>query len=69
MEFWGSLTSGYLPIRRRLGLRVITLLSFLLAAASGPSSAILLIPRLDYWPAGSTDIWVNMTVGDIWPIQ
>ena len=69
MEFWGSLTSGYLPIRRRLGLLMIILLSFLLAAASGPSSAILLIPRLDYWPAGSTDIWVNMTVGDIWPTQ
>lgn len=25
----------------------------------GPSSAILLIPRLEYWPVESTDMWIN----------
>ena len=69
MEFWGSVSSNHLPIRRRLGLLVITLLAFILAAATGPSSAILLIPRLDYWPAGSTDIWINATAAEIWPAQ
>ena len=38
-----------------------------LAAAIGPSSAILLTPRLAYWPAGSTDIWLNVTFQDQWP--
>lgn len=42
-------------------------LCFILAAVSGPSSAILLIPRLSYWSAGSTHVWVNATFNDIWP--
>lgn len=41
--------------------------AFILTAAVGPSSAILLIPRLDYWPAGSTDIWLNITTQYLWP--
>lgn len=67
MEFWGSICSKHLPIRRRIGMAVVITLAFLLAAAVGPSSAILLIPRLDYWPAGSTDIWLNITNRDLWP--
>ena len=61
MEFWGSICSKHLPIRRRIGMAVVIISAFILAAAVGPSSAILLIPRLDYWPAGSTDIWLNIT--------
>lgn len=41
--------------------------AIVLAATVGPSSAILLIPRLDYWPAGSTHIWLNTTTQDLWP--
>lgn len=67
MEFWGSICSKHLPLRRRIGMAVVITLAFVLAAAVGPSSAILLIPRLDYWPAGSTDIWVNITAQDLWP--
>ena len=67
MEFWGSICSKHLPIRRRIGMAVVITLAFVLAAAVGPSSAILLIPRLDYWPAGSTDIWLNITAQDLWP--
>lgn len=46
---------------------VFITLCFTLAAVAGPSSAILLIPRLSNWPAGSTHIWVNATFNDIWP--
>ena len=67
MEFWGSICSKHLPIRRRIGMAVVITLAFVLAAAVGPSSAILLIPRLDYWPAGSTDIWLNITAQVLWP--
>lgn len=42
-------------------------LCFILAAVAGPSSAVLLIPRLSYWSAGSTHIWVDATFNDIWP--
>lgn len=67
MEFWGSICSKHLPLRRRIGMAVVITSTFILAAAVGPSSAILLIPRLDYWPAGSTDIWLNITAQDLWP--
>lgn len=67
MEFWGSVGSNHLSIRKRLATMVFISICFLLAAVAGPSSAVLLIPRLDYWPAGSTHIWVNATANDIWP--
>lgn len=67
MEFWGSLSSHAISIRRKLAMIAIITVSFTLAAAVGPSSAILLIPRLDYWPAGRTHIWVNATFDEIWP--
>ena len=66
-EFWGSITSRYLPFRRKASMLAITLVCFVLAAAAGPSGATLLVPRLDYWPAGTTHIWVNATVGELWP--
>ena len=67
MEFWGTACSKELPIRRRLGIISVISIAILLAATIGPSSAILLIPRLDYWPAGSTDIWLNATFQGLWP--
>ncbi len=67
MEFWGSICSQSLPIRRKFGMLLIVSLAIVLAATVGPSSAILLTPRLDYWPAGATDIWLNTTSQAIWP--
>ena len=67
MEFWGSVRSKYLPIRRRIGMALVVAVAITLAATVGPSSAILLVPRLEYWPAGATDIWLNATSQDLWP--
>ena len=67
MEFWGSLCAPGLSLRRKLAMAVTIIIAILLASTVGPSSAILLIPRLDYWPAGSTYIWVNATSQDLWP--
>ena len=66
-EFWASATTRHLPIQRRLKLVCITFICIALAAVGGPSSAILLIPRLDYWPAGHTSIWINVTRDELWP--
>ena len=66
-EFWASVTARHLPIHRRFSLACITFICILLAAIGGPSSAILLIPRLDYWPAGRTNIWLNVTRDELWP--
>ena len=67
MEFWGSICSKHLPVRRRINMALMVTVAVLLAATVGPSSAILLIPRLEYWPAGSTHIWLNATLQDLWP--
>ena len=66
-EFWASATTRHLPIQRRLSLFCITFICITLAAVGGPSSAILVIPRLDYWPAGHTSIWINVTKDELWP--
>ena len=67
MEFWGTACSKQIPARRRIGIISVISIAIFLAATIGPSSAILLLPRLAYWPAGSTDIWLNATFQDIWP--
>ena len=67
MDFWGSIYSTHLPVRRRIGMALMIIGAIVLAAIVGPSSAILLIPRLEYWPAGATDIWLNITSQDLWP--
>ena len=48
MEFWGSISSKHLAARRRIGISLIIVTAIILATTVGPSSAILLIPRLDY---------------------
>ncbi|MCJ1268517.1 hypothetical protein MMC22_008405 [Lobaria immixta] len=67
MEFWGSTRSRHLSVQRKGRLLGVVFVSALLATASGPSSAVLLIPRVQFWPAGSTQIWVNGTFNDLWP--
>lgn len=69
MEFWGSLRSPHLPTRRKMTMMFLIPVSIILASLSGPSSAILLIPRLDFWPGGSTDIWINATIDDLYPAR
>jgi hypothetical protein len=66
-ECWGALLSFQTPLRRRLCLFVVVAITILLATAAGPASALALIPRVGYWPAGSTHIWLNGTRSDLWP--
>lgn len=67
MEFWGTISSRTISSKSKLRLLAVVTASIFLAAVTGPSSAILLVPRLDYWPAGSTNILGNVTSDDLWP--
>ena len=67
MEFWGTVSSRTISVKSRMRLLVVVTTSIFLAAIAGPSSAILLVPRLDYWPGGSTNIWINVTSDSLWP--
>ncbi|KAI4139601.1 MAG: hypothetical protein L6R39_006202, partial [Caloplaca ligustica] len=66
MELWGVAFSA-IPLRRKLTVITIIVVAVLLASTVGPSSAILLIPNLNYWPAGSTHVWMNVTATELWP--
>lgn len=67
MEFWGTIRSVHLSLRRKFTLLILIFTCIFLASLLGPSSAVLLVPRSDYWPAGSTDIWVNSSFNDLYP--
>ncbi|KAL8948895.1 MAG: hypothetical protein Q9222_004953 [Ikaeria aurantiellina] len=69
MEFWGSCQSTSLQVRRKIALLGLISLCIFLATACGPSSAVLLVPRHEFWPAGRTNIWINGSKEDIWPTQ
>ena len=69
MEFWGSMRSRTWSTWRKIAMSILIFITFILAAAAGPSGAVLLIPRRDYWPAGATNIWINGTFNDLWPLQ
>ncbi|KAI4269455.1 MAG: hypothetical protein LQ337_007268 [Flavoplaca oasis] len=66
MELWG-IASSKIPLLRRLSVMTMIIIAVLLASTVGPSSAILLIPNLNHWPAGSTHIWLNSTASEMWP--
>ena len=67
VEFWGSISSNHLAARRRIVMSLIITTAIILAAIVGPSSAILLVPRLEHWPSGCTDIWLDAIWQDLWP--
>ena len=67
MEFWGTVRSVHISLRRKFMLLILVFTCIVLASLSGPSSAVLLVPRFDYWPAGSTDVWINSTFNDLYP--
>lgn len=69
MEFWGSVRSKHLNLWRKVRLSMIVALCVILGSLCGPSSAILLIPRLEFWPAGNTHIWLNVTQEQLWPAR
>ncbi|KAK1149709.1 hypothetical protein N8T08_005262 [Aspergillus melleus] len=65
--FAGSFKSSLGRMKRSLVTVAMVLVAIVLATGAGPSSAILMIPRVDSWPAGSTRFWVNAPAKEIWP--
>lgn len=69
MEFWAAIRSVHRPLRKEFVLLGFIVGCILLAMLAGPSSAVLLIPRLNFWPAGATDVWINATLNNLYPTQ
>ena len=68
MEFWGTIcsNSNSVLLKSKLRLIFIIVVSVFLGAVAGPLSAVLLILKLDYWPAGNTNIWIKVISETLW---
>lgn len=66
-EFVGTLRAKFMKRVIKVRLIILLLIGTVLALTVGPSSAIAMRPRLDNWPAGGTDFYLNATVDEIWP--
>ena len=64
-ELWSSFTT--FQLKRKICVLVLLIVSSLLAASAGPSSATLLIPRLIHWPLDPSHLAINGTFQDVWP--
>ncbi|MCJ1340178.1 hypothetical protein MMC09_005472 [Bachmanniomyces sp. S44760] len=67
-ELWGSLRSN-LPSSAKVRIYGILVLSGLLAATIGPSTAVLLIPKDQDWNAGGSNIYIRGSADEVWPSQ
>ena len=69
IEFWGAIRADVPRPLKKLALIILVTGCSILAVASGPASAVLLIPRTQLWPGGRTHIWLNATMDQIWPTR
>ncbi|KAJ5272478.1 hypothetical protein N7478_007603 [Penicillium angulare] len=67
-ELWEVIVSEWGQPHGKLFI-VTLLLGMLLAPTVGPSSAVLMVPKLQDWPAGGTEFWLNATRDELWPLE
>lgn len=67
-EFAGTLRARFAKTIVKIRLIMLIIAGTILALTVGPSSAIAMRPRLDNWPAGGSDFYLNATVDEIWPL-
>ena len=60
MELWGAARAHYMRLRIRLAVVLLVVVCAFLSVSVGSASATLMRPRLDDWPAGGTDFWVEI---------
>ncbi len=67
VEFWSTIYHEWERRRKKWFLVTLICICCLLGVAVGPSSAVLMRPRLERWPAGGTDFWINATRDELYP--
>ncbi|PMD45931.1 hypothetical protein L207DRAFT_204046 [Hyaloscypha variabilis F] len=67
LELWGAIFYKWRQQRKKFQFIVLIVTCAILALAIGPSSAILMRPRYDWWPAGGTVFWENATFDILFP--
>jgi hypothetical protein len=63
MEFWSAVYDIQGRGRKRPKYYIVLLIALatILGVSVGPSGAVLMRPRLDWWPSGGTIFWLNVT--------
>ncbi|KAK5011846.1 hypothetical protein LTR28_004363 [Elasticomyces elasticus] len=67
MEFFGSIYREWGKKRKKWNLISMVITCCVLGVSVGPSTNILMRPRLDDWPAGGTTFWLNATYDALFP--
>lgn len=67
LELWGFIYQRWYGGRKKWQLLVLIVICCLLGASLGPSTAILMIPRLGDWPAGGTSFFVSASPQALYP--
>jgi hypothetical protein len=66
-EFWGTVYHEWGKRRNKWFTITLLVVCTLLGVGVGPSTNILMRPRLDFWPAGGTTFWLNATEALLYP--
>jgi hypothetical protein len=66
-EFWSLLLAPAMRPYRRILFFMVLGFSTILATLIGPTTAVLLQPRLEWWPAGGTATWIDTTNDVLFP--
>jgi hypothetical protein len=65
MEFWSAVydaqAGSHGPRKPRYYVVTLITLATILGVSVGPCGAVLMRPRLDWWPSGGTNFWLNGT--------
>lgn len=64
-EFWGVASANWRK-RDKTALTLLIITCAALVLSANPSSAVLIRPRLDMWPAGGTDFWINLRPDELY---
>lgn len=80
MEFWSAvydahkhrksrslMKKGWYEVSSKWRMVWLITLATILGVSVGPSGAVLMRPRLEWWPAGGTDFWLNVTSESLYP--
>jgi hypothetical protein len=67
-EMWGAIYQEWEKRSTKWFIISFMVLCTVLGVSVGPSTANLMKPRLDYWPAGGTSFWINSTQDVLFPL-
>ncbi|KAH6627376.1 hypothetical protein F5144DRAFT_651715 [Chaetomium tenue] len=66
-DLWGIVAHKWQSRKKMASLVSLIVLCTLLGFTVGPSSAILMQPRPEEWPAGGTSFWIDRSLDELYP--